>query len=218
MITIEDFYFFWSNPSFFPFSFYVTNIRLRYGTEESEEWDCENDYPTKPQPEPSSTTFLPWRSSSPESTACSRNFPNTTPLSHITDPVTPGLPWSYFNLENWMHSSNKRERREESTNEEGDWKMEREWPQASRWRERDDWETKALCWEYVGCWVHHSISVSSAADSDPSATTLTIPPYPPIFVFASSAAIFQGLWFPTATTGLAIMPRLRVWNERRVLG
>uniref|UniRef100_A0A2P2K546 Protein N-lysine methyltransferase METTL21A n=1 Tax=Rhizophora mucronata TaxID=61149 RepID=A0A2P2K546_RHIMU len=26
-----------------------------------------------------------------ESTACSRSFPRTTPLSHITEPVTPGV-------------------------------------------------------------------------------------------------------------------------------
>lgn len=52
-------------------------------------------YPTKPHPEPNSTIFFPRSESIPESTACSKNFPNTTPLSHITDPVTPGVPWNH---------------------------------------------------------------------------------------------------------------------------
>ena len=46
-------------------------------------------YPTKPQPAPSSTTLLPWRLSLPWSTALSKNLARTTPLSHITAPVTP---------------------------------------------------------------------------------------------------------------------------------
>lgn len=54
----------------------------------------ENCYPAKPQPAPTSMTFLPWRTSNPVSTAFSKNFPKTIPLSHITDPVTPGAPYS----------------------------------------------------------------------------------------------------------------------------
>lgn len=55
------------------------------------------NYPTKPQPDPNSTTFLSRRWICVVSIACSKNLPNTTPLSHITDPVTPGVPWGMIN-------------------------------------------------------------------------------------------------------------------------
>jgi hypothetical protein len=48
-------------------------------------------YPTSPQPAPSSTHFLPCSCKPWTSTECSRSFASTTPLSHITPPVTPGV-------------------------------------------------------------------------------------------------------------------------------
>lgn len=81
--------------------------------------------------------------------------------------------------------------------------MEREWPQESRRRVKEDCETKALCLESVGCWIPHKSMISSAADSSPSTSNLTFPPYEPSFTIATSSSSSS---YPSAfTSSLAIV-------------